>query len=53
MLDQFKQTDKKATRNGFGDALLELGRKNNKVVALCADLTGSVKMGAFKEGISG
>jgi len=49
MLDQFKQTDKKATRNGFGDALLELGRKNDKVVALCADLTGSVKMGAFKK----
>ncbi len=38
---------KKDTRSGFGDALAELGKKNNKVVALCADLTGSLKMNAF------
>lgn len=37
----------KDTRSGFGDGLLELGRRNNKVVALCADLTGSLKMDAF------
>ncbi len=40
-------TDKKDTRSGFGAALLELGRENENVVALCADLTGSLKMDAF------
>jgi transketolase len=39
--------EKKDTRSGFGAALLELGRQDEKVVALCADLTGSVKMDAF------
>ena len=37
----------KDTRSGFGEGLLEAGQKNEKVVALCADLTGSLKMGAF------
>ena len=37
----------KATREGFGEALLEIG-SNEKVVALCADLTESVKMDAFR-----
>ncbi len=37
------------TRSGFGDGLLELGRKNPEVVALCADLTGSLKMNAFEK----
>jgi len=37
----------KDTRSGFGEALLELGRQNSDVVALCADLTGSLKMDAF------
>ena len=37
----------KDTRSGFGEGLTELGRKNNNVVALCADLTGSLKMGTF------
>ncbi len=37
----------KDTRSGFGEALLELGRENPDVVALCADLTGSLKMDAF------
>ena len=35
------------TRSGFGAGLLELGRSNPHVVALCADLTGSLKMDAF------
>jgi len=35
------------TRSGFGAGLLELGRTNPDVVALCADLTGSLKMDAF------
>ena len=37
-------TEKKDTRSGFGDGLTELGLKNNNIVALCADLTGSLKM---------
>lgn len=37
----------KDTRSGFGEGLLELGRRDAKVVALCADLTGSLKMDAF------
>ncbi len=41
--------DKKDTRSGFGAGLLELGRKNPNVVALCADLTGSLKMDAFEK----
>jgi len=39
--------EKKSTRDGFGEALLELGHKNPNVIALCADLTGSLKMDAF------
>ena len=39
----------KATRTGFGDALLEIGRANSSVVALCADLTGSLNMNLFRE----
>jgi len=35
------------TRSGFGEGLLEAGKKNPKVVALCADLIGSLKMDAF------
>jgi len=38
----------KDTRSGFGDGLHELGQKNPDVVALCADLTGSLKMNAFQ-----
>ncbi|MCX6188086.1 MAG: transketolase family protein [Bacteroidetes bacterium] len=39
--------DKKDTRSGFGAGLLEAGKENANVVALCADLTGSLKMDAF------
>ena len=42
-------TGKKDTRSGFGDGLTELGRNNKNVVALCADLTGSLKMNEFKK----
>ena len=38
----------KDTRSGFGEGLAELGHENENVVALCADLTGSLKMNAFK-----
>lgn len=37
----------KDTRSGFGEGLAELGRTNSNVLALCADLTGSLKMDAF------
>ncbi len=40
-------TEKKDTRSGFGDGLTELGRTNPNVVALCADLVGSLKMDQF------
>lgn len=44
-----KYTDqgKKDTRSGFGAGLAELGRSNPRVVALCADLVGSLKMDTF------
>ena len=42
-------TEKKDTRSGFGAGLHELGKSNPNVVALCADLTGSLKMDAFKK----
>jgi transketolase len=41
--------EKKDTRSGFGAGLSELGKKNPNVVALCADLTGSLKMDAFQK----
>ncbi len=42
----FENTGSKDTRSGFGDGLLTLG-ENKQIVALCADLTGSLKMDAF------
>lgn len=46
-MKQFEILGKKDTRSGFGEGLLEIGRQNPDVVALCADLTGSLKMDAF------
>lgn len=48
-MTKFAFSEKKDTRSGFGAGLHELGKKNSKVVALCADLTGSLKMDAFKK----
>ncbi len=48
-MKKYSYTEKKDTRSGFGAGLLELGRKNPAVVALCADLTGSLKMDAFEK----
>jgi transketolase len=45
----YENTGSKDTRSGFGDGLTELGQKNKDVVALCADLTGSLKMNAFAD----
>ena len=47
-MENFTYTEKKDTRSGFGDGLTELGLKNKNIVALCADLTGSLKMNEFK-----
>ena len=46
---KYTYTEKKDTRSGFGDGLTELGRKNKDVVALCADLKGSLKMEEFEK----
>lgn len=44
---KYTYTEKKDTRSGFGVGLAELGRTNPDVVALCADLIGSLKMNQF------
>ncbi|MFK8303228.1 transketolase family protein [Capnocytophaga stomatis] len=46
---KYTDTGKKDTRSGFGAGLAELGRTNPNVVALCADLIGSLKMEKFIE----
>src|SRR6056297_2426065 len=48
-MKKFEYTEKKDTRSGFGAGLYELGKQNKNVVALCADLTGSLKMNQFAE----
>lgn len=49
MEKKYTAKEKKDTRSGFGAGLSELGKKNENVVALCADLTGSLKMDAFQK----
>ncbi|WP_040250684.1 transketolase family protein [Psychroserpens mesophilus] len=44
----YTNTGNKDTRSGFGAGLTELGKTNENVVALCADLIGSLKMDDFK-----
>ena len=46
-MKKYTFTEQKDTRSGFGAGLLEAGKKNENVVALCADLIGSLKMDAF------
>lgn len=48
-LEQYKENDKKDTRSGFGAAMDFLGETNVNIVALCADLTGSLKLENFAE----
>ncbi len=48
-MKKFTYSEKKDTRSGFGAGLVELGRRNPNVIALCADLTGSLKMDAFEK----
>ncbi|MCB0647282.1 MAG: transketolase family protein [Saprospiraceae bacterium] len=47
MLQDYISSGKKATRDGFGEGLYELGLENKDVVALCADLVASLKMQKF------
>lgn len=48
-MKKYTNTGNKDTRSGFGAGLTELGQTNENVVALCADLTGSLKMDDFKK----
>lgn len=48
-MTKFDIQNEQDTRSGFGAGLLELGKNNPNVVALCADLTGSLKMNAFED----
>ncbi len=47
MLKDIQVSGQKDTRSGFGDGIYELGKKNPNVVALTADLAGSLKLNAF------
>ncbi|HHE32560.1 MAG TPA: transketolase family protein [Chlorobaculum parvum] len=47
--EKYASRGNKATRKGFGEALLEAGREDPSVVALCADLTGSLNMNLFRD----
>ncbi|MFC0344490.1 transketolase family protein [Epilithonimonas hispanica] len=48
-MKKYTYTESKDTRSGFGAGLAELADKNPDVVALCADLIGSLKMEKFIE----
>jgi transketolase len=48
-MNKYTYTEKKDTRSGFGAGLLEAGKNNPDILALCADLTGSLKMDAFEK----
>jgi len=48
-MKKYIDSGKKDTRSGFGAGLTELGKSNENVVALCADLIGSLKMDDFKK----
>ena len=47
MLNEIQVTGNKDTRSGFGDGILEAARKNSNIVALTADLAGSLKLNGF------
>ncbi|MFM2146826.1 MAG: hypothetical protein RL732_1662, partial [Bacteroidota bacterium] len=47
MLKQLQSTGQKDTRSGFGDGIVEVARQNPDVVALTADLAGSLKLNQF------
>ena len=47
MLKDIQVTGQKDTRSGFGDGIVEAARKNPRIVALTADLAGSMKLNTF------
>ncbi len=47
MLKDIQVSGQKDTRSGFGDGIVEIAQRNERVVALTADLAGSLKLGAF------
>jgi transketolase len=47
MLKELQPTGQKDTRSGFGDGIAEAARKNSNIVALTADLAGSLKLNQF------
>src|ERR1044071_8669363 len=47
MLKEIQSTGNKDTRSGFGDGIVEVARKNENIVALTADLAGSLKLNQF------
>ena len=47
MLNTIEVTGNKDTRSGFGDGIVEAARKNENIIALTADLLGSMKLNAF------
>ena len=47
MLKDIQVTGNKDTRSGFGDGILEAARKNENIIALTADLAGSLKLNGF------
>jgi deoxyxylulose-5-phosphate synthase len=47
MLKEIQVSGNKDTRSGFGDGILEAARKNPNIVALTADLAGSLKLNGF------
>ncbi|WP_020603579.1 transketolase family protein [Spirosoma spitsbergense] len=46
-MKKYEYTEKKDTRSGFGAGIAELGKSNPSVIALTADLAGSLKLEAF------
>ena len=48
-MKKYENTGSKDTRSGFGAGMTELGQTNENVVALCADLIGSLKFDDFKD----
>ena len=48
-MTKYTYTEKKDTRSGFGVGLHEAGKEDENVIALCADLKGSLKMDAFAD----
>ncbi len=46
-MKKYTYTEKQDTRSGFGAGMTQLGQENENVVALCADLVGSLKIAPF------